>query len=221
MDPSLGQRMASRTDRELLEVLAKPEEYLPEAVAAAQAEIEKRGGEGKMRAGMDAEPAPETTGSAAPKTGGRKLRMPILAAVAAVAAASSLFHLAEDGRNAPKARMEKELAALLEDARAKTPLAIGEDIRLDSVSYSDHCLSFRMTMLTLEAGKVDCEQFRKEAYAGNCQKAHGDPQFQRFWKIDPEFLVAQSFFTRDGALICSFTIPAPGKAGNAIPPTAQ
>ena len=208
------QRMSKLTDCQLLDTIAKMDEYVPEAQAAARAEVEKRGGIETLTLAVNEENKPTPVQSIANQGGKKNLWAPFWAAVIVISMVSSIGGMFTTWRKAHKETRDNVPTMLAEIARqlnADTPKMIDENIRLESVSCSGISISHIFTVLSAEDRVIDKDRFQQVISSHIRQKLYEHPQIRHLWQLEPGISVQYSYYTKDGVPICNFSIGAPEK----------
>jgi hypothetical protein len=202
------QRMSQLTDRQLLDTIAKIEEYVPEAQAAAQAELVKRGSIEKLTVNINAEnkltpviPNPRKKKNLWAPFGAAVLTLGIVFGYGKALIHLLNIHSQED--------IQATLVEFTRDQNANTPKMIDEITRLDYVHSSASSVSYIITIFPAEGKAIDLDNFRITMPSCIRKNLYAQPVTKLFLESGISF--DYSFYTKDGARICKFTVSASEK----------
>jgi hypothetical protein len=207
MAVDFSERMSRLTDSQLLDVMANRGDYVPEAIAAAQAEIERRGGAEALGMCPGVESQPVHSG-AEPSTN-RKRMGPILTAACIFVVISALvgkFVVLEDARRENAQRIGSALAEVADQENADAPRMIDQVTRFEGVSSSSSGLSYHLTLL----GDIPVPRrsaLGEELKANVTKALNGTPELRKL--LDKGVVFEYSYYTEDRALVCRFVVGRP------------
>lgn len=209
MAVDFSERMSRLANSQLLDVMANRGEYVPEAVTAAQAEIERRGGAQALGMSSGVETQPVRSGT---EPGTNRKRMgPILTAACLFAVISAIvgkFVVVEDARRENALRISSALAEMADQENADAPRMIDQVTRFEGVASSASGLSYRFTLL----GDIPVPRrsaLGEELKANVTTALNGTPELRKL--MDKGIVFEYSYYTESRALICHFTVGRPDR----------